>query len=161
MNSIGYLILLVIWDVYSCSKMSQTEQLLKDLTNYNPDLRTGINNYNPLIVNISLNLVALTKISEVEGYISTVQFFDITWMDKRMSWKPELYEDIYYVTVRANTVWRPELIIANPADKMYAIDEFLSTVRFYSNGLAIWRPGLVTKTLSIVHSAVHFLLLVL
>ena len=138
MNSIGYLFLLVIWDVYSCSKMSKTEQLLKDLTlNYNPDLRPGINNYNPLIVNISLNLVALTKINEVEGYVSTVQFFDITWVDKRMSRKPELYEDIYYVTVRANVVWRPELIIANPADKMYAIDEFPSTVRFYSTGLAI------------------------
>ena len=149
MNSIGYLFLLVIWDVYSCSKMSQTEQLLKDLTtNYNPDLRPGINNYNPLIVNISLNLVALTKINEVKGYISTVQFFDITWMDKRMSWKPELYEDINHFTVRANTVWRPELIIANPADKMYAIDEFPSTVRFYSSGLALWRPGLVSKTLS-------------
>ena len=148
MDIIQFFISLVIWDLYSCSKMSKTAELLKNLTtDYNSDLRPGIGKYDPLIVNISLNLVALTKINEVEGYISTVQYFDITWTDERMSWKPELHEGISHLAFRSNKVWRPELIISNPADKMYPIDEFPTTVRFFSNGLALWRPGLVTKTL--------------
>ena len=148
MDIIECLIFLVIWDLCLCSKTSKTTELLKNLTtDYSPDLRPGLDKDDPLIINITLNLVALTKLNEVEGYISTVQFFDITWTDERMSWEPELYENISYISFRSDKVWRPELVISNPADKIYAFDEIPTTVRYNSDGLALWRPGLVTKTL--------------
>ena len=148
MSIIQCLIFLVIWDLCSCSKTSKTTELLKNLTtDYSPDLRPGLDKDDPLIVNITLNLVALTKLNEVEGYISTVEFFDITWADERISWEPELYENISYLSFRSDKVWSPELIISNPADKIYAFDEIPTMVRYNSDGLAFWRPGLVTKTL--------------
>ena len=139
---------LIILDASLCSKTSKTTELLKNLTtDYDVNLRPGLDIANPLIVNISLNLVALTKLNEVEGYISTVQFFDITWIDERSSWQPELFENVSYLSFRSVNVWTPELIISNPADQIYTFADEPTTVRYNNYGLAFWRPGLVTKTL--------------
>ena len=131
-----------------CSKTFKTTELLKNLTtDYDVNLRPGFDSAKPHIVNISLNLVALTKLNEVEGYISTVHFFDITWNDERISWQPELYENASYLSFRSVKVWKPELIISNPSDKIYTFDDDPTTVRYNNDVLAFWRPGLVTKTL--------------
>ena len=79
MDNAQFLICLLLSGIYSCSKTSKTTELIQNLTtNYDSDVRPGLDSEGPLVVNISFNLVALTKLNEVEGYISTVQFFDIT-----------------------------------------------------------------------------------
>ena len=142
------LIFLLIWNISSCSKTSKTTELIQNLTtNYDPDIRPGLDSYVPVVVNITFNLVALTKLNEVEGYISTVQFFDITWTDQRITWEPLHNENISHVTLHSDRVWTPELVISNPADAIYVLDEHPTSVRYNNDGLAFWRPGLVTKTL--------------
>ena len=148
MNSVKYLAFLIIIDVSLCSITSKTTELRVNLTaDYDMNVRPGLDSDSPLVINIAMNLVALTKLNEVERYISTVQFFDITWNDERMSWKPELYENVSHLSFPSGNVWTPELIIANSADQVYSFNYDPWTVHFNHTGLAFWRPGLVTKTL--------------
>lgn len=117
------------------------------MVNYTSDVRPGLDKAEPIVINVSLNLVALTKLNEVEGYISTIQFFDITWIDERITWNPDLHDGISFMTFRSDKLWTPELIISNPADKIYTFNDLPTAVRYNSDGVALWRPGLVTKTL--------------
>ena len=139
MDIMKTLIYMIILDASLCSKTSKTTELLKNLTtDYDVNLRPGLDSANQLIVNISLNLVALTKLNEVEGYISTVQFFDITWIDERIAWQPELYENVSYLSFRSVNVWTPELIIANPADQTYTFDDDRAIQQLWISLLAPW-----------------------
>ena len=139
---------LTILHVSSCSKLSKTAELLDNLTtNYKVGIRPGLNDDSPLVINVTFNLVALTKLNEVEGYISTVEFYDITWKDERISWDTDSYEGISSMIFRSDEVWTPELLISNPADQMYKFDEISTVVRYNSDGLALWRPGMISKTL--------------
>ena len=146
MDSLKCLAYLMIIDVSLCSISSKTTELRVNLTaDYDMNVRPGLDSDSPLVINIAMNLVALTKLNEVERYISTVQFFDITWNDERMSWKPELYENVSHLSFPSGNVWTPELIIANSADRVYSFNYDPWTVHFNHTGLAFWRPGLVSK----------------
>ena len=143
-----YLIFVVIFGIGLCSKMSKMTELIHNFTtDYNKYIRPGLDDNNPQVVNVTFNLVALRKINEIEGYISTVQFFYIMWIDKRISWDPLQNENIAQLSFRSDNVWTPELVISNPADTIHAFDETPSTVRYSHDGLAVWRPGMVSKTL--------------
>ena len=143
-----FLSTLTILHVSSGSKLSKTTELLENLTtNYKTGIRPGLNENRPLVINVTFNVVALTKLNEVEGYISTVEFFDITWRDERISWNSGQYDGINSVTFSSDEIWTPELVISNPADQMYKFDERNYIVRYNNDGLALWRPGMVSKTL--------------
>ena len=148
MELIRKLLFLLVLGYSSSSKSSMTAELLYNLTsNYSADIRPGLDYDNPLVVNLSLNLVSLTKLNEVEGYISTIKFFDISWVDERISWKADRYGGISSVIFRSEKVWTPDLLLTNPADKIYAFDERTMGVRYSSNGRALWQPRMISKTL--------------
>ena len=139
---------LTILHVSSCSKLSKTTELLANLTsNYKIGIRPGLNENSPLVINVTFNLVALTKLNEVEGFISTVEFYDIAWRDERISWNSDLYDGINSAIFHSDEVWTPELMISNPADQMYKFDEISTIVRYDKDGLALWHPGMISKTL--------------
>ena len=148
MEVVRGLVYLMVLGYSSSSKMSKTVELLQILTeNYNADIRPGLDHDTPLVVNVSLNLVSLTKLNEVEGYISTIKFFDISWVDERISWNIDIYSGIPSVIFRSEKVWTPDLLLTNPADKMYAFDERTMGVRYTSDGRALWQPRMISKTL--------------
>ena len=122
-------------------------ELLNSLNaNMSTDIRPGLDDSIPLMVNISYNLVALTELNEVKGYIATVGFLYISWMDDRVTWNSSEYEGVSSVSVDSSKVWTPEILIGNPADTIYQFDDVKTVVRYTSNGLALWTPGIVAKT---------------
>ena len=139
------------FDSCCCSKSSAAIELLNNLlNNASTDIRPGLDAPDPLVVNISLNLVALTELNEVKGYISTVAFLDITWVDERMTWQSANYEGISSISVDSRKVWTPPLIISNPSDKMYTPRDVPISVSYNEQGLAFFRPGFVMKTLCLI-----------
>ena len=107
----------------------------------------GIDDEEPLTVNVSFSLVALTELNEVKGYISTVGFFTVTWYDDRMTWDSSDYDGLSEISIDHSKVWIPKLLITNPADRIYTFHEIASEVRYTSDGVAFWKPGSVMKTL--------------
>ena len=141
--------LLVLVFVESCvgSKLAKTTELLGTLlTNYSTVIRPGLDSKGPLVINLTFNLVVLTEINEVKGFMSTVGFLDVNWTDERIKWDPEVFSGISSLSVDSEQVWKPELVISNPADRVYHFTELSTTVTYSSDGVAHWRAGSVMKT---------------
>ena len=151
MNIFLELVICITFQCCCCSTSLKTLELLnKLLSNATKDIRPGLDEKDPLVVNVSLNLVALTELNEVKGYISTVGFLDVSWIDERMTWDPADYKGISSVTIDSSKVWIPDIITSNPADKVHAFSEISTGIRYFSFGLAWWRPGSVIKTICFI-----------
>ena len=131
-----------------CSVTTKMQELLDEIKqNASSETRPGLDYDSSVTVNITFHLEALTELNEVKGYITTIGYFDVSWIDDRVTWNPDDYEDIIYVPVDSSKVWIPKLIVSNPADQMYAFHEIPQDVVFTSFGLALWLPGTVMKTI--------------
>ena len=129
-----------------CSKSKKTRELLDNLVaNVTRDIRPGLDNEAPLGVNVNFNLVTLAELNEVKGYFSVVGFLDVAWTDERMTWEPGDYEGIDSVSIGSQLVWKPQIIISNPAEEIQNSNEIFTAIRFTSDGRALWRPGTIAK----------------
>ena len=141
----------LILSFFSCSAASNALELLnKLLANTTVDIRPGLEEDTPLVVNISFNIVALNKLNEVEGYIATTGYLEVSWWDYRMMWDPSLYDGIDFIAILPNKVWTPDIVVSNPADKIYSFNDITTRVTFFKDGSALWMPGSVMKTICFI-----------
>ena len=143
------LLIIVVLNVQNCygSKTEKTNALLAALlTNTSDGVRPGLDYDEPVYVNISFILVALNELNEVKGYMSTIGFFYVDWMDERMAWDPGDYEGISHISISSNKVWVPKLVVTNSVDRIITLHEIASEVLYESDGMAYWKPGNVMKT---------------
>ena len=148
MNILLFLFKFTAIGLCTSSKTSKTVQLLNAVqTNISAYIKPGLDTDEPVVVNVTFNLMALTELNEVKGYISTIGCFEVTWIDDRIPWATEDYEGISWISVDARKVWIPKVIVTNPSDKLYTLHDIPTEVGYSSNGLAYWRPGGVTKTI--------------
>ena len=147
MGLLSHLLIVIAFKTYSYSKSASTYALMNDLlANSSADIRPGFgDDYD--FVNISFYLRALTELNEVNGYMSTAGVFEVSWIDDRITWDPEDYEGISYISFSSKKVWIPKLIITNPADRIYTFHEFDSDVWYTYEGEAFWWSSSVMKTL--------------
>lgn len=151
MNRQRYITVCILFGVCSGSEASNAVDLLTDLLfNTTADIRPGKDLDEPIYVNVSFSIMALNKLNEVEGYISTTGYLYVSWMDFRMAWDSSLYDDIESISIPANKVWTPELVVSNPADTVQLFDQLSTRVRFNSDGYALWMPGSVLKTVCLI-----------
>ena len=141
------LLLFIVMRSGYCSKSSKTAELLHSLlANQTIGVRPGLDDNEPVKVNVSFSLVALTKLDEVKGYISTIGFYDVTWKNEKISWLQADYEGLEYISINSEKLWMPDLIVGNPAEEIYFLKDLFSKVSYNSEGTAHWKPGSVTKT---------------
>ena len=133
---------------YNHTRIQNRLSLVRDLmANISTDIRPGIDLDELLVVNTSLELMHLTELNEVKGYISIVGYFCILWIDNRITWDPANYGGIESITLNAEKVWVPHLVIANGVENVSPLTAMPSKVVFNNHGLAIWNPVSVMKTL--------------
>ena len=148
MGLLSLFLIVATFESCSCSKSASAIALMTDLlANSSTDVRPGLDYNDSVIVNITFNLAALVELNEVKGYMLTIGFFEVVWLDERMTWDPDDYDGISYIAINSEKVWIPKLIVSNPADRIYIFHEIASEVVFSSNGEAFWEPGSVMKTM--------------
>ena len=127
------------------------DQLYTDvLVNYNKYVRPVLNQVDIIQVNVSFDIVGIQEINEVEGTITMYFQFQYTWIDERISWRPDLYNNTYSLALPVDAVWKPELVLTNPAGPVLSLDSSMTTVRYYPNGMALWFPmGVISVSCSI------------
>ena len=124
MNILLYLFKFTAIGLCSCSKTSKTLELLNAVqTNISAYIKPGLDTDEPVVVNVTFDLVALTELNEVKGYISTIGYFEVTWIDDRISWATEDYEGVSWKSVDARKVWIPKVIVTNPSEKLYTLHD--------------------------------------
>ena len=81
--------------------------------------------------------------------------FYIDWFDERLVWDPALYNNTQSVHVYQNSVWKPEIVLANPAKPVALLGHERITTTHYFNGLAYWSVGKVNILIYIHHTRMH------
>ena len=100
-----------------------------------------------LWVLIFFELIHMAEFNDVSGYISVLGYFSVEWIDERMTWDPYDYGGIEEVSMPAEKVFVPKLIISNGFERIYALHEIAGTeVLYIYSGDAFWFPGRLMKT---------------
>ena len=122
-----------------------------DLTNgYNKRIRPVQNQSDRVDIQVGLSLIALQEFDEVLGKFSVVGVFELYWQDQNMMWDSANYSGINRINLGYEDVWKPELILTNPSDKLDSVGKHWQDIRFSSNGWAEWYPAdLIKSTCSV------------
>ena len=112
------------------------------LTGYDKTVRPLLDQADLMRVNITYDIGGIQEIHEVEGTMNVFLTLTYAWIDERIRWNPNDYNNTYSLTLPADSVWKPKLVLIAPADPELTLDSSTSTstVRYYPNGAAIWYP---------------------
>ncbi|CAC5404799.1 CHRNA6 [Mytilus coruscus] len=88
---------------------------------------------------VSMELVSIHKIDEVKEKMSFAGFLRVTWTDEHLVWDSAAYNDIEFISVLQDNVWKPDLVLKNGFEEfkelggsfyyiLVDIDEFLTVI---------------------------------
>ncbi|XP_060072879.1 neuronal acetylcholine receptor subunit beta-3-like [Ylistrum balloti] len=139
--------------LFLCPVKAYTHDNVKALINnifttnsYNKVVRPSVDQSNPIILYVNLNLVGITDIDEVQEKMTSTAFLELEWIDDYMKWDPADYNGTDIIYVPQKDIWKPDIALENGFTKLRELgDDFLLT-KILNDGLVIWRPFDVLET---------------
>ena len=108
---------------------------------YNKLVR-GVNDQSQAVnVNVSMKILSLLGLNEVEESLEMIGVLRIVWQDERLVWDPDDYNSTRSIHVFQNLVWKPEVIVANPAKPISLFGQDRNLVNIHFNGTVCWIIG--------------------
>ncbi|XP_048776712.1 neuronal acetylcholine receptor subunit alpha-2-like [Ostrea edulis] len=80
---------------------------------YNPNVRPTLEYRNAILVNVSINLVALHSLIERSQTLRTTVWIDLEWTDVHLAWNESEYDHINSIVVPQDKIWIPDICVAN------------------------------------------------
>lgn len=98
-----------------CKNHDHPEYLLFDklFDDYNPDVRPTLEYQHTLLVNVSVNLIALHSLEERSQTLSATIWIDLEWTDVHLTWNRSEYNNIQSIIVPAEKIWNPDICVTN------------------------------------------------
>ncbi|XP_039263094.2 acetylcholine receptor subunit alpha-type acr-16-like [Styela clava] len=101
-------------------------ELLEDLFyNYTPLERPVANHKDSLRVNLKLSIQQIIDIDEKNQIMKANGWMDMKWNNYRMTWNPELYDNLTKIRIPYDRIWVPDLLLYNSASEEF--DPFIHT----------------------------------
>ena len=121
---------------------TSVESLYRDLLHdYNPHIRPNDDQTQRTVISVTMHLISINEIEELTGVMSTVVNVDVMWRDPRMTWNKTKYIDVTDILFPQELVWKPDLVVTNPAKKVRKIGFEDIMIRYNNNGIAYWYTG--------------------
>ncbi|XP_060074522.1 acetylcholine receptor subunit beta-like [Ylistrum balloti] len=144
---ISFVLLSTLYGITLGQDSDDYSRLYNNLTtNYNRNIRPIENVQQPTIVDSSFILLSIKEFEEKEGKLEIVGIFTFTWKDKRMAWDPHVHAGIYSLLIPQNQVWIPEVVNAQPYEKIEPLGFERLNARVMFDGTMFWMPGDVYQT---------------
>lgn len=125
-----------------CGSLKDVNDLYTDLlTGYNKHQRPVKDQDDTVEVYLSFTAVAIQEFNEVLERLSVTSVLQIQWTDETIVWDKAEYGNISSVRMGYKDVWIPEVILANPAQKLDSFGKDWQKIRYDSSGMAYWFPG--------------------
>ena len=124
--------------------INDVQRLLDDIfaaPKYNKLIRGVSDQTETVKINVSFSIVAIVNLNEVEETLELMGVLRIIWYDERLVWDPARYNNTQSVHVFQNNVWKPEIVLANPAKPVSLFGHERIMIAYYSNGTACWIIG--------------------
>ncbi|VDI17815.1 Hypothetical predicted protein, partial [Mytilus galloprovincialis] len=112
---------------------------------YNMEIRTMIEHkhWNGVFtrrVSMESWLSSIHELDEVAEKIAVAGYLDVIWWDDQLVWDRATYNDIYYMLVLQDTVWKPDLVLKNGFHKFEELGGSFYYVRIKYDGRISWYP---------------------
>ncbi|XP_069114774.1 neuronal acetylcholine receptor subunit alpha-7-like [Argopecten irradians] len=109
-------------------------------TDYNKDLRPTLNSSEPTNIKVRFFLLSLNEFEEKMSKLSIVGAFALSWNDFQLEWNPGDYGNITRMFFPQSSVWKPDLLLINPYQKISPLG--FSDMKLYviHNGHVFWSP---------------------
>ena len=122
--------------------LDQNIQLMTDnLNGYDRRFRPLLNQSQPIIVNVSFDLISLQDFDEVNEKFSVTGLLYLKWYDEKLTWDPAAYGGVASQIYSISDIWYPILVLTNPSKAMTDVAQNWMTIRVNSNGFADFFPG--------------------
>uniref|UniRef100_A0A8C5SNM5 Cholinergic receptor nicotinic alpha 1 subunit n=1 Tax=Laticauda laticaudata TaxID=8630 RepID=A0A8C5SNM5_LATLA len=125
---------------------SHENRLVKDLfENHNKVVRPVSDHTQIVEVTVGLQLIQLINVDEVNQIVSTNVRLKQQWVDANLKWNPSDYGGVKQIRIPSEKIWRPDLVLYNNADGIFAIDQFTKVLLNYT-GHITWTPPAIFKS---------------
>ena len=106
--------------------------------------------YDPInhtvVVDVIYNLYTIIKIDEVQETMTTAGYLRVMWQDTGLSWDTQVYNGIRNIYLSQNSIWKPDLVLANGIEKASELGTDMGLVMVNDNGDVTWDPFEVFTT---------------
>ncbi|CAF4483327.1 unnamed protein product, partial [Rotaria sp. Silwood2] len=112
---------------------------------YNKLIRPVKHNSEKLTVYLGLRLTQLLDVDEKNQIMTTNVWLKQFWIDEHLKWDPMNFNNITNISIPANELWRPDLVLFNNADGNYEVT-LMTKATVYYDGRVIWEPPAIYKS---------------
>ncbi|EYC35719.1 hypothetical protein Y032_0992g3324 [Ancylostoma ceylanicum] len=126
---------------YGCSSRAENRLYRDLLSNYNKLVRPVKNPKESLKVEMKVFLQQIVGLDGKNQIMELNSWLKFIWMDYRLSWDPEKYENVTSVRFAGgeNQIWRPDVLLYNSANEDFD-STFKSNEVVYNTGEVNWVP---------------------
>lgn len=122
---------------------NDTETLYQNIfSSYVKELRPGWNQSEPLVVKVTLYLSSVAGFDELAGKLTTIGYFDLSWVDHRITWDPAMYGNRAQIILPEEKVWLPSIFLVNSHNSLVPLRTGeLLYLTYLFNETSSWNPG--------------------
>ncbi|KHN75680.1 Ligand-gated ion channel 4 [Toxocara canis] len=117
--------------------------LLKD---YESDVRPSIRHDLPVNVTFSFSLTQIIDVDERNQIITTNAWIRQNWVDYKLIWDPAEFDNLTFIHIPYERIWRPDVILYNNADAHYKESVMSTDVLVNFQGNVSWSAAGIFKS---------------
>ncbi|KAK3094191.1 hypothetical protein FSP39_025244 [Pinctada imbricata] len=124
--------------------INDTNTLHTDLLRgYNKNIRGNFDQSTSTILYVRFFISSVNSFDVMTGTLAIVGYFDIIWVDERMTWESSAYNGTTHIVFNQDDVWTPVVILGNGngEDGLETLGNSYLQVRYFPNGQSNWNPG--------------------
>ncbi|XP_069131628.1 neuronal acetylcholine receptor subunit alpha-6-like [Argopecten irradians] len=136
------LVALVLLRLVIANNSTMSTKLYTDLlSNYEKNVRPGINFSIPTFVQREFTLIAFNGFKEIDSKVSIIATFAIFWNDNRLTWNPNEYGGTTSTLIPADLLWKPDIAITNSYGGIQFLYRNEFSIRVLHNGTMVMYTG--------------------
>ncbi|XP_035667406.1 neuronal acetylcholine receptor subunit beta-4-like [Branchiostoma floridae] len=145
----SWLLSVLIAALVEAGRAAESEErlvaMLFNTSRYNPLIRPARTVNEVITVNFRLSISQLISVNEKDQVMKTNVWLNQDWIDYRLVWNPEDYDNIEIIRVPSEITWKPDLVLFNNADGQYDVQ--LKTKALIANtGQVYWLPPAIYQS---------------
>ncbi|XP_060062771.1 acetylcholine receptor subunit beta-type unc-29-like [Ylistrum balloti] len=100
----------------------------------------------PINVRVTVDLYGINSLNEVQGKLATTAHLTLEWHDAFLTWNKKDFNNISYIYMPQNEVWKPDVSLNNGFNKLRELGDEVIQVTIMHTGNIVWRPFEVFET---------------
>jgi len=121
------------------------DDLLGDETLYNKNIRPVADHREKTVVKMGIRMTQLNDVDEINQFVVTSGWIKQEWYDHFLRWDPKHYGGMESLSVPADMIWRPDIVLFNNADGNFEISILTKAILHYT-GNVVWEPPVVYQS---------------